>query len=89
MPYKPSNYSRLSLSRIPRDSLKYFEISILRHIRFAELREKLIRLTTFNKCMCNWTLEVRDILKNIVEKKRNCSLGAISPIFHNIFFTCC
>ena len=35
--------------------------------------------------MCNWTLEVRDILKNIVEKRRNCSLGAISPLFHNIF----
>ena len=30
-------YSRLSLSRIPRDSLKYFLISIPRHIRFAEL----------------------------------------------------
>ena len=29
------NYSRLSLSRIPRDSLKYFEISVHRHIRFA------------------------------------------------------
>ena len=48
---------------------------------------KLIRLTTFNKYMCNWTLEVRDILKNIVEKRRNCSLGAISPLFHNIFYT--
>ena len=35
IPY--SLYSRLSLSRIPRDSLKYFEISVLRHIRFAEL----------------------------------------------------
>ena len=22
---------------------------------------------------------------NIVEKRRNCSLGAISPLFHNIF----
>ena len=33
-------YSRLSLSRIPRDSLNYyFEISVLRHIRFAELRK--------------------------------------------------
>ena len=32
-------YSRLSLSRIPRDCLKYFEISVLRHIRFAELRK--------------------------------------------------
>ena len=36
--------------------------------------------------MCNWTLEVRDTLKNIVEKRRNCSLGAISPLFHNIFY---
>ena len=35
-----SEYSRLSLSRIPRDSLKYFEISVPRHIRFAELRNK-------------------------------------------------
>ena len=26
-------YSRLSLSRIPRDSLKHFEISVPRHIR--------------------------------------------------------
>ena len=33
-------YSRLPLSRIPRDSPKYFEISVPRHIRFAELRKK-------------------------------------------------
>ena len=33
-------YSRLSLSRTQRDSLKYFEISVVRHIRFAELRKK-------------------------------------------------
>ena len=33
-------YSRLSLSRTPRDSLNYFEISVVRHIRFAELRKK-------------------------------------------------
>ena len=33
-------YSRLSLSRITRDSLKYIEISVPRHIRFAELRKK-------------------------------------------------
>ena len=37
---KYQKYSRLSLSRIPRDSLKYFEISVVRHIRFAELRKK-------------------------------------------------
>ena len=66
-------YSRLSLSRIPRDSLKYFEISVLRHVRFAELRKKLIRLITFNKYMCNWTLEVRDILKILWKR------GEIAP----------
>ena len=32
-------YSRLSLSRSRRDPLKHFEISVLRHIRFAELRK--------------------------------------------------
>ena len=31
-------YSRLSLSRTPRDSLKYIEIPVVRHIRFPELR---------------------------------------------------
>ena len=31
------NYSRLPLSR--RDPLKHFEISVLRHIKFAELRK--------------------------------------------------
>ena len=33
-------YSRLSLSRIPKDCLKYFEISVPQHIRVAELSEK-------------------------------------------------
>ena len=37
----PQNiYSRLSLSRSPRDSLKYFMISVPLHIRFAELRKQ-------------------------------------------------
>ena len=64
-----------SVARIPRDSLKYFETSVPRHIRVAELRKK-IRTSTFNKYICNRTLEVRDILK---------ILGAIS-LFHNIFY---
>ena len=76
-------YSRLSLSRIPRDSLKHFDISVPRHISVAEVRKKINRTTTFNKWICNLTPEVRDIL-NIVEKRRNCSWGAISPLFHNI-----
>ena len=92
MPYSIRNprrktsiiYSRLSLSRIPRNSLKYFEISVLRYIKFAELRKKLIRLTTLNKYMCNWTLEVRDILKTLWKR------GGIAPqqqflLFSTIF----
>ena len=52
---------------------------ILRDMRtstyqICRIDEKLIRLTTFNKYMCNWTLEVRDILK---------------ILFSTIFFTCC
>ena len=34
--------------------------------------------------MCNLNPEVRYNSENIVEKRRNCSLGAISPLFHNI-----
>ena len=77
-------YSRLSLSRTPRDSIKYFEISVPRHIRFADSRKNIIRTTTFNKYICNWTLGDRDILK-ILWKVEKLLLGAISPLFHNIF----
>ena len=57
---------------------------ILRYIRtstyqICRIEEKLIRLTTFNKQICNWTLEVRDILKILWKR------GAIS-LFHNIFY---
>ena len=41
-------YSRLSLSRT-RDSMKHFEISVLRHIRFAEMRKTINRTATFNR----------------------------------------
>ena len=37
-----NKYSRLPLSRSPRDCLKFFEISVPRHSRFAELRKKYI-----------------------------------------------
>ena len=39
-PCDRGEYSRLSLSRSPRDFVKYFEIAVPRHIRFAELRKK-------------------------------------------------
>ena len=31
--------------------------------QICRIEEKLIRLTTFNKYMCNWTLEVIDTSK--------------------------
>ena len=67
---------------------------ILRDIRtstyqFCRNEEKIIRTTTFNKHTCNWTLEVRDILKYCgKEEKLLLRSGAFSPLFHNIF-TCC
>ena len=43
-------------------------IEILRDIRtstyqICRIEEKIIQITTFTKYVCNWTLEVRDILK--------------------------
>ena len=42
-------YTVDSLSRSPGDSLKYVNISVPQHIRYAELRKKVNRTTTFHK----------------------------------------
>ena len=44
-----SIYSRLSLSRTRGDPLKHFEISVIRHIRCAELRKISIEQPNFTK----------------------------------------
>ena len=81
--------SRILLSRFPRHSIKFFEISVPRHIRFAELRKTLFEQSHLtNIYVIYWTLEVRGILK-MLWIRENCSLGAISPLFHNIFFAYC
>ena len=54
-------YSRLSLSRIQRDSLKHFEISVPQHIRVERVSKIINWTTTFNKWICNLTPEVRNI----------------------------
>ena len=41
--------------------------------QICKIEEKLIRLTTFNKYICNWTFEVRDILKILWKR------GEIAP----------
>ena len=51
---------------------------ILRDIRtstnqICRIEEKIIRRTTFNKYICNWTLEVKDILKILLKR------GDIAP----------
>ena len=50
--------------------------------QICKTEEKIIRTTTFNIYICNWTLEVIDILK-ILWKRGEI---AISPLFHNIFY---
>ena len=42
--------------------------------QICRIEEKIIRTTLFNKYICNWTLEVRDIL------------GAIYSLFHNFVY---
>ena len=44
---KKKKYSRLSLSRSRRDPLKHFELSVVRHIRFAELSKIPIEQPNF------------------------------------------
>ena len=63
---------------------------ILRDIRtstyqICRLEEKINRTTAFNKCICNWILEVRDMLKILWKR------GEIAPaekflIFSTIFY---
>ena len=77
-------YSRLSLSRNRRDPKKQFEISVLRHIRFVVLRTKQFEQPIFTNDYVIWLLWIEMYIENIVEKGRNCSPGAISPLFHNI-----
>ena len=77
-------YSRLSLSRNQRDPQKHFEISVLRHIRFVVLRKKQFEQPNLINDYVIGLLKLEIYIENIVEKGRNCSPGAISPLFHNI-----
>ena len=78
-------YSRLSLSRTPRDSMKQFEISVLRHIRFADSGKQLIEQPPLTEWICNLTPKLRDILKILWKR------GEIAPkeqflLFSTIFY---
>ena len=47
--------------------------------QICRIEETIIRLSTFNKYICNWTLEISDILKILWKR------GEIA-LFHNIFY---
>ena len=63
-----NKYSWLSLSRIPRDLLKHFKISVPQHIRVERVRKIINWTTTFNKWICNLTPEVRNIYIKYIYK---------------------
>ena len=51
---------------------------------FSELRKIQIAQPNFTNEYVIRLLYLEIYIENIVEKGRNCSLGAISPLFHNI-----
>ena len=60
---------------------------ILRDIRTStyqvcRIEKKIIRTTTFDNCICNWTLDVLRYIENIVEKRRNCSFSSFPQYFY-------
>ena len=80
--YQPEEHMDIQSTLVVSNSKGLSEI--LRDIRtsayqICRIEEKIIRTPTFNKFICNWTLEVRDIVKMLWNR------GAISPLFHNIF----
>ena len=85
--YLSCKYSRLALTRIPRDSLKYFQDIRTSTYQIYRREEKIIRTTTFSKFICNWTPEFRDISKILWKR------GEIAPednfsSFPQYFYTC-
>ena len=66
--------------------MKHFEISVLRHIRFAERRKTINRTTTFNRINLLCDSQVRDILKILWKR------GVIAPKEQFLLFStiiCC
>ena len=84
MSLEVAKYSRLSVhvSRSRRDPLKHFTISVLQHIRCAELRNIPIKQPSFTNEHLIWLLYSEIYVENIVEKGRNSS-------YPQYFVTCC
>ena len=83
------NYSRLSLSRIPRDSLKCFKISVHRHISFAEFRgKKWIEQQHLTNVYVIWLLKL-EIYWKYCGKEEKLLLRSNFSSFPQYFVTCC
>ena len=54
----------------------------------CRIEEKIIQTTTFNKYICNWTLDVRDILKILWKREEIVPLEQFLLI-STIFLSCC
>ena len=66
------------LSEILRD----INTSIYQNCR---IEENINRTTSFNKCICNWTLEIRAILKLLWKRGENAPLEYLFFLFSTIF----
>ena len=76
-----SLYSQLPLSRSRRDPLKLFKISVLWHIKFAELRKIQIEQPNFTNKYVIWLLKIEIYTEKIVESgnKLLWKRGEIAP----------
>ena len=71
-------YSQLSLSRSRRDPLKHFEISVLRYIRFAELRKIQIEQPNFTN---KYVGKLEKSIQIIAEKGRKSNFFSYPQYF--------
>ena len=73
----------ISKSKGPSETLRDIRTSTY---QICRIEENTYRTTKLHKWTCNLTPLVRNICWNIVEKGRNCSWGAISPLVPNICY---
>ena len=71
------NIGAIGVTKVEIQSTLVISTSVISNNRLSRRENLVLVLTQKSKIR----------LQNIVEKRRNCSWGAISPLFHNIFNT--
>ena len=69
------NIGAIGVTKVEIQSTLVISTSVISNNRLSRRENLVLVLTQKSKIR----------LQNIVEKRRNCSWGAISPLFHNIF----